>query len=51
MAYNLPRQITENNPSDTRQMHLPPHVIQQLNAAKGGHLQNFIASYSQRSAV
>ncbi|OJJ66348.1 hypothetical protein ASPBRDRAFT_665892 [Aspergillus brasiliensis CBS 101740] len=35
LVYESIGHITENNPTDIRQMHLPPRVIQQVNAARG----------------
>ncbi|RDK41618.1 hypothetical protein M752DRAFT_267116 [Aspergillus phoenicis ATCC 13157] len=35
LVYKSVGHITESNPTDIRQMHLPPRIIQQINAARG----------------
>lgn len=41
LAYNMGGHITESNPTRLRETHLPPRVIQQLNAARG-RLRNIL---------
>ncbi|KAL1960929.1 hypothetical protein VTO42DRAFT_5913 [Malbranchea cinnamomea] len=41
LAYSYPSHITERNPTDLHQLHLPARVIPQLNEAKG-RLRTFL---------